>query len=752
MKIYIQFSLITTLFCSGVWAQKSDVAWVTNDTIKTEVNDTVKNKKVRALEEVVLTSTANKKIPSAGKAQIKPLDLPQASMVIGKEVIEQQQILRLSDALKNANGVYVSGASNASGNNQEELGSRGFTFSGANTFKNGIRINGSLIPEASSLESIEVLKGSSALLYGNVSPGGILNLVTKKPKFYNGGEVSFRASEYAFYKPTVDVYGSINDSNSLAYRVITSYEKGNSFRNSVTSERFYVNPSFLIDFSEKTSLLIEGDYTKDNRTPDFGLTTIDYNVVPLHRSTFLNYKWAYFKTTQTGITSTLTHSINKDWQFKTILSYQGFDTDLLSSLRPNAGNNNPTDANNNLVRANGNWRRGVQKVENKQDYAIAEIDLTGKFATGSVKHSILIGSDADRTNLNTVNFKNISYFDQINIFNPNEVIAKNATYKDAEIPVMDAKNTTVESLIKRAGIYMQDFIELTPKFKALAGLRYNYLEQATRTLTHTTSNVVNNDKTDIITNNIITSKLGLIYQPTTTNSIFASYADSFVTNTGTDRFSNPLPHSTIDQYELGSKNEFWKGKLTANVTGYYINYSNLAQTDFANGNTNTNIKELAGSYASKGVEIDITASHKGFRWMAGYSFNETKYTKSNIYDKGTALRFAPKNTANTSLFYTFDTFKVKGLELGIQSSYVGKRLGGRLRPNNASTAAEKARKPIVTDGFVQFDASVGYTYKNISLRTKLSNITNEINYYVYDDNTVTPIAPRMFSTSLSYKF
>ena len=97
---------------------------------------------------------------------------------------------------KNVNGVYVSGASNASGNNQEELGSRGFTFSGANTFKNGVRFNGSLIPETSSLESIEILKGSSALLYGNVAPGGILNLIrgihvlvprnmTKAAGFYN---------------------------------------------------------------------------------------------------------------------------------------------------------------------------------------------------------------------------------------------------------------------------------------------------------------------------------------------------------------------------------------------------------------------------------------------------------------------------------------------------------------------------------------------------------------------------------------
>jgi iron complex outermembrane receptor protein len=138
--------------------------------------------------------------------------------------------------------------------------------------------------------------------------------------------------------------------------------------------------------------------------------------------------------------------------------------------------------------------------------------------------------------------------------------------------------------------------------------------------------------------------------------------------------------------------------------------------------------------------------------MAGYSFNETKYTKSNIYNPGTHLRFAPKNTANASLFYTFKTAKLKGLEVGVLSSYVGEILGGRLRPNNASTPAELARKPIPVDGFLQFDASVGYTINSFSIRAKLSNLGNVTSYYVYDDNTVTPIAPRMISTSLSYKF
>jgi len=711
------------------------------------LNDTIKNKKGEVLKEIVINAQQQKTIVKSGKANIKPLDLPQATMVIGKETIKQQQILRLSDALKNANGIYVSGASNASGNNQEELGSRGFTFSGGNTFKNGVRFNGSLIPETSSLESIEILKGSSALLYGNVAPGGILNLITKKPRFDHGGEISIRATEYNFFKPTVDVYGSVNNSTTVAYRFISSYEQGNSFRKEVQTDRIYFNPSFLFDISAKTNILVEADYTKDKRTPDFGLTTIDYKVVELPRNAFLGFNWGKFDSEQVGFTTTINHDLNKKWQLKGIFSYQGYSTNLLSSLRPNAGINDPLNPNNNLVRSNGDWIRGVQKTDTEQDYSLAEIDLNGTFTTGKIKHSLLFGIDTDQSNTATLAYKNINYYDKINIYNPSVIIAKNPAYANAIVPTMD-KNTNSLTNVKRAGLYFQDLIEVHSKFKVLAGLRYSYLENTTNTLTFST-NVNLETKTN---DNIISPKLGFVFQPTKTNSIFASYSDSFVLNTGTDRNLSALPHSTIDQYEFGIKNEFFKGHLVANLTTYLIDYGNLAQTDFSNGNTNTNIKELAGAYQSKGVEIDITGYHKGLRLIAGYSFNETKYTKSNLYDSGTYLRFSPKHTANASAFYTFENTRLKGLELGLQSTYIGERLGGRLRPNNASTAAEMARKPIPVDGFLQFDASVGYSIKDFTIRAKLSNLGNVVSYYVYDDNTVTPIAPRMISSTVSYKF
>jgi iron complex outermembrane recepter protein len=713
---------------------------------KNQKKDSITAEKTIALEAVTVMPSMAKMPVKSGKSPIKPIDLPQSFTVVDNQTIKQQQVLRLSDVLKNANGVYISGASNASGNNQEEMGSRGFAFSGNNTFKNGVRFNSSLIPETSSLESVEILKGSAALLFGNVAPGGILNLVTKKPKFENGGEFSVRISENQFYKPTIDIYGAVNNSKVLAYRMISSFEKGNSFRDVVASERFFINPSFLLKISPKTTLVIEGDYTKDNRTPDFGLTTINYDIVALPRNAFLGFDWGKFESVQQSATTVLTHRINENWYFKSLFSYQGYATALFASLRPNTVLSKPIFSS--LVQPNGDWFRGVQKTNAKQDYRLLEFDLNGSFKTGKLKHTFLIGIDADASKTGTLAYKNIEFFDKINIYNPYQVLEKNSIYNNSEIPILD-KNTNTVSNVKRAGIYMQDLISVYEKIKILAGLRYSYIQNESNTLTYATGN-----KPSTTTNDrVFSPKIGLVYQPTTKNAVFLSFSDSFVPNTGTDRFFNPLPVSRLNQYELGFKNQWFDDALQTNLTGYIIDYSNLAQTDFSNGNVNTNIKELTGAYASKGVELDINGTFKKFKLIAGYSFNETRYTKSNIFTIGTPLRFVPKHTANASLFYDLHLKnKASKLEIGVQTNYTGKRFGGRLKPLNASTDAEKARKLIPVEGFFQLDLNLNYNYKSMSIRTKLANIANVVSYYAYDDNTITPIAPRMITTTLSYKF
>lgn len=152
-------------------------------------------------------------------------------------------------------------------------------------FKDGMRINTGTMPEMSSLEKVEVLKGSAAILFGNVSPGGIINLVTKQPKFKQGGEFSFRAGSFDLYKPTVDVYGSINA--AIAYKINGTFENAGSYRNIPNATRYYVNPSLLFKLGSHTELLVQADYLNHQFTPDFGIGTYDNTKIPnVPRGTF----------------------------------------------------------------------------------------------------------------------------------------------------------------------------------------------------------------------------------------------------------------------------------------------------------------------------------------------------------------------------------------------------------------------------------------------------------------------------------
>ncbi len=681
------------------------------------------------LSEVTVSGvqSANEKTVSIGKIAIKPMDLPQSVATIDRTVLERQQVLRLSDALMNANGIYIMGNT---GGYQEEIAGRGFAFGSSNTFKNGARYFNGTIPEMSSVERVEIMKGSSAILFGNVAAGGILNLVTKKPKFESGGSVSMRFGSFNFYKPALDLYGSVLDSKKVAYRINGTYEKANSFRENVNSERVYVNPSLLFKLSDKTEILLEGDYMKDRRTADFGTGAVNYAIADVPRERFLGVTWSYFDIAQKSANVTISHQLNNAWKLTGTGAYRAFESDLFSNLRPNSTN---------FIATSGKWVRGIQRSQVEEKYLMGQVDLTGQFNTGNIGHNVLIGSDFDQYNTQTTAFINLPKYDSTNIYQPNLYVSR------TDIPSLK-QNTITIAPINRVGFYVQDLINFSDKLKFLAGVRYSYQDTKSSVLTVSTNKTIESNTFD----GAFTPRFGLVYQPTKMMSIFSSYSNSFTLNTGVDVSGNALPPSFINQFEVGMKNELLGGLLSANITAYQIVNSNLAQTSLANGNTNTNIRELAGEVTSQGVEVDLKSKpFLGFSLMAGYSFNETKYTKSNIFIEGSLLRYNPNHTANASVYYTFSNTKLKGLNLGLTAMYFGERQAGR---STRLTVNNDVFKLIPINAYTQIDASVGYNFTKFSIRAKVSNLLNELSYNVHDDNSVNPIAPRMASVTLAYKW
>ena len=718
---------------------------------ETSVYDFVLVENKNELEEIIIRAshTINEKTSSIGKMNIKPMDLPQAITVIGRDVLERQQVLHISDALQNVNGVYLMGTT---GGFQEEIAARGFAFGSSNTFKNGMRNNNAVMPEMSGVERIEFLKGGSAILYGNVAAGGVMNIVTKKPKFEQGGEISFRAGSHDFYKPTVDLYGSLDKKQTVAFRINTTYEKANSFRDVVRSERFYINPSFLLKLSPRTEFLIQTDYLTDNRTPDYGTGAINYTVADVPRNYFLGVDWGYNKTSQATANATLTHHFTNNWQLSTVAGYQNYKNDMFAAARPNS--------NSYFIQTNGTWIRGLQKTKTEEDYYLLQADLTGKFSTGTIEHSLLFGADADRYNtrsytyvttaynngLSNASIRNKNIYDTINVFDPYGT----SFTKRSDIPYL-APNLLTTNPVQRAGVYVQDLVSLTSKIKLLAGVRYSVQQNQQATIDTLAKN--SRGYVKAYTTRAFSPRLGLVYQPTKTVSIFASYTNNFSPNTGVDTANNPLKPSIIDQYELGTKTDLFNKLLSVNVTGYVIVNSDFALAVVNPPSYVPNARELVGEVTSKGIELDIaTKSIHGFSFIAGYSYNDTRYTESNgansSVKEGDRLRYNPSHTANASLYYFFSDHNfLKGFSLGAGAFYVGDRMAGR-----NTTATNPTYKLMPLPDYTLVDLSAGYSADKYAVRLKLSNVFDKLSYNVHDDNSVNPIAPRQFSASFSYKF
>jgi iron complex outermembrane receptor protein len=673
------------------------------------------------LKEIVVKGyySQNEKPVTIGKMPIKPMDLPQSIMTLDKKILEGQQVRSMSDVLMNTNGMYISGAT---GGYQEEISARGFALGSSNTFKNGMRFSNGMISELSGIEKIEILKGSAAILFGNVAPGGIINLITKKPKFAFGGELGIRSGSWGLFKPTLDIYGGIT--SNIAARLNASFEQANSFRNGVSSERIYVNPSILVKINAKSELLIEADHLKDDRNPDFGAGIINYKIVDIPRERFLGIPWSKIQSSQSSLTLSFNRKLTDNWSLKLMGGLRQNSSDLISNTRPNTGT---------LITKDGMWIRNVQKSTSSEDYNIAQIDLTGSVDIIKMRHQMLIGADAD--NLKTINnaFAQVASYDTVNVFGTK-------TYQTrVDIPKMTA-TTVSTSPISRVGLYFQDLIHLSEQIKLLAGIRYSYQQTGSDVLTLSTNKTISTSLYD----GAFTPRLGLVFQPNENHSIFASYANSFTLNTGVDILNNTLPPSFIDQFEIGVKNELFNRNVSANLTIYRILNSNLAQTSLVNGNTNSNIKELAGSVQSEGIELDImTKPIAGISFTAGYSYNETKYIKSNTFIEGSLLRYNPKNTANLGLQYFKNNWKI-----GLTSVYIGERFAGR---STRITVLNDVYQLIQLPSYFQMDATAAYQFKKITIKGKIGNLTNILSYNVHDDNSVNPIAPRNFNISLMYQ-
>ncbi len=711
--------------------------------------------RIQTIEDVNLhkTGNPNKARPLSTKSNLTIMETPLPIAIVTHEIIEQQQAKQLSDVLQNVNGIYIT---SSRGNSQDSFGGRGFILGNDNIFKNGTRVNSGVFPEVSGLERVEVLKGANAMLYGNTAAGGVINMITKKPKFNFGGSVGMNAGSWNSYKPMVDIYGPL--SKNIAFRVNGTYEYAESFRDVVQSEKYYFNPSFLFNLSDRSQLIVEADYLKNDFTPDFGIGTItnpdkSYSLNELlPRNAFLGADWQYQNVQQTSVNATFNHQFTDKWSLNSVASFQSYTKDYYATERVQ------WEYFNNRLR----WDRPLNKTFNEQNYTSLQINLNGEFNTGNINHKVLIGTDGDYGVQNNYTYTNpLKYGTNGNTTSGFVYLDDPSSWTSGEKPSASLKDRT-RIPTQRFGIYAQDFISLTKQLKVLAGLRWSYVETMTNTV-----NIFSNDNGDVdkpntsVSDQAFSPKAGLVYMPNENLSVFGTYTNSFVQNTGQDIYSQSLKPTTIDQYEIGVKKNIWNNALAINLTAYQIVYNNYYQTApfLANGTANSDsfYKEFAGKMRSRGVELDVTGNPiAGLSIIGGFSYNHSVYTETPDtfgYVENQRLVRTPATTANASVFYTMQNF-AKGLKLGISTYYIGNRIAGWNDTKTGSNSLEQRNgvsRMFDLKDYTTVSLSLGYEWKKFMIQGRVGNLFDVVNYNVHENYSVNPITPRNYYFTLTYK-
>lgn len=711
------------------------------------VNDTIR---IQEIEDINLHKTGNPNKAKAltAKSNLTVMENPQPIAIVTHEVIEQQQAKQLGEVLQNVNGLYIT---SSRGNSQDSFGGRGFNFGNDNIFKNGARVNSGVFPEVSGLERVEVLKGGNAMLYGNVSAGGVVNLITKKPRFNFGGSVGLNAGSWNSYKPTVDFYGPISE--KIAFRVNGAYETAESFRDVVESQKYYFNPSFLFNIGEKSQLIVEADYLKNEFTPDFGIGAIENNDKSyrlntfLPRNAFLGADWQYQNTEQATAGITFNHQFSEFWTLNTVASFQNYTKDYFSTERI-------TWTYDNAGRLK--WNRPVNRTYNEQNYTALQLNLNGEINTGKINHKILIGTDGDygTADAYAYNLSQTAYGTNGST-NGTIYLDDPSTWTSGAMPTATKRDRT-RIPTQRFGIYAQDFISITEKFKVLAGLRWSYIENLETEKKSFVTNDVNNTAGTV--DRAFSPKAGLIYMPNDNLSLFATYTNSFSANTGRDIYDNSLTPSIIDQFEVGMKKNFWKNAVALNLSLYQIENRNFYQMAEFNAqgqvNNDSTIKEFAGKMRSRGVELDITGNPTpNLMIIAGASYNHAVYLDTPEgfgYVENQRLVRTPATTANASVFYTLPNY-IKGLKLGASVYFVGDRIAGWNDTKETLDTRNGVSRLLPVDDYATVALSVGYEWQKFSVMGKVGNLFDTVNYNYHENYSVNPITPRNYYFTLTYK-
>lgn len=680
------------------------------------------------------SNVAPEKLETLTRLPLQAKDQIQSISIISSSLIQKQGALTINDATRNVPGVY---AFATYGNKRESMGSRGYR--GIPILKNGVRVNSDfrgtgILTDAAGIDNIQVLKGVSAITQGVAtdigSPGGVINIVTKTPNFYSGGDVSIRAGSWGQVRPQFDFYGPMDKNEKIAFRIAGAYETKDSYRSQVNSDKIYVNPSIAWKANDKTTLTFEMDYLDDNRTPDLGTINIaesDVNgIYDLPHNKFLGYTNDKTNTINTNYTIRFDREINDKLSVRAAYFKSDLATDDVGAALSSAKSLSLSQRNRSLSHST---RNDVNQV--------LQLDLVAKdIYTGSIKHLFQVGFDYNRNTTSTLSEKT-GVLDVIDIFQPiNNNLPETVTYGGATINNESSKGF---------GILAQGVTEWTKWFRTFVGLRYSKVES------------IANVNTGVKASDAVNPLAGVMFIPTKNINIFASYTNSSNPRSATreDINGNALGNERWDQWEAGWKTSWLNDRLRFNTTFFKINNRDMNLPVYDDTWTETGFYQKGGNDQRQGIETELSGRIlKNFEVILGYSFIDAKYKEHTSYVYNSSPLNTPKHTANAWANYEFTNNSLEGLSLGVGAYYLGER------PVNDWSSGAITHEGIVPDvkpfdlaAYTTVNFQVGYKFNDQwTLRGYVNNVFNEFGYNAYRTSYINPIDPINFSGMLSYHF
>lgn len=650
-------------------------------------------------------------------------DLPMSVRVINAEVLQDAGVTDLAGALEFGSGIS---RANNFGGMWDSYAMRGFTGSpdfGSDYMVNGFNssrgYNG--LRDGANTASVEILKGPSSALYGRGEPGGTVNITTKKPLFQPAYSVELGAGSFSTWRTAADLTGPIGE--RVAYRLNVAHEDGDSFRDTVEKKHTLVAPSVLWMITDDTTLSYEIEALEQKAPLDRGVVAVNnqLGVVPVSR--FLGEPGDGPITIKSlGHQVFVQHYFNDDWSLQTGVSYRDSS---LEGLATEAWRWNPV-----------NDGRTLDRQQRQRDYDATDIsgrfEVLGKVATGGIKHNLLFGVDGYRFEDTRVQQRGRSaaFPYSIDIFAPVYGVAQPA-------PLATIQNT-VERQYSTAA-YLQDQIEFTPQWKALIGTRHDQYRQVVLN-----RNVTPNAATaqELSANS---PRVGLVYQPTSTVSLYASAAKGFRPNSGISRTGEAFPPEESRSVETGAKYDSADGKFSGTIALYKIRKENVLTFD----PVDTVFSIAVGEVESKGVELDFSGEiAPNLRLTAAYAYTDSKVTKSTDAAAGTGMaegrRFpnVPRNSASLFAIYSLPVADGRA-SIGGGLSYVGERLG-------SVDVANDFKLPSYTT--VKLVGAYDVT-KHLKLSVDIENLFDK-EYYAssYSDLWVFPGTERKIMVTALYRF